>query len=47
MLDQIEPGAGGDRLRLIALPGGHMFYSRDESRAALREAARAMYAKPP
>lgn len=45
MLDQIEPGAGGDRLRLIVLPGGHMFYSRDESRVALRDAARAMYAK--
>ena len=30
MLDQIEPGAGGDRLRLIVLPGGHMFYARDE-----------------
>jgi carboxypeptidase C (cathepsin A) len=45
MLDQIELGAGGDRLRLIVLPGGHMFYSRDESRAALREAARVMYSK--
>ena len=45
MLDQIEPEAGGDRLRLIVLPGGHMFYSRDESRVALRDAARAMYAK--
>jgi carboxypeptidase C (cathepsin A) len=45
MLDQIEPGAGGDRLRLIVLPGGHMFYSRDESRVALRDAARAMYSK--
>jgi carboxypeptidase C (cathepsin A) len=45
MLDQIEPGAGGDRLRLIVLRGGHMFYSRDESRLALRDAARAMYLK--
>jgi carboxypeptidase C (cathepsin A) len=44
MLNQIEPGAGGDRLRLIVLPGGHMFYSRDDSRAALRDAARALYA---
>jgi carboxypeptidase C (cathepsin A) len=43
MLDQVAPGAGADRLRLIALPGGHMFYSRDPSRAALREAARAIY----
>jgi carboxypeptidase C (cathepsin A) len=45
MLDQIEPSAGGDRLRLIVLPGGHMFYSRDESRGALHEAARVMYSK--
>lgn len=43
MLDQIEQQAGGDRLRLLVVPGGHMFYSRDESRAALREAARALY----
>jgi carboxypeptidase C (cathepsin A) len=47
MLDQIEPGAGGDRLRLIVLPGGHMFYSRDESRVALRDAARVMYSNGP
>jgi carboxypeptidase C (cathepsin A) len=45
MLDQIESGAGGDRLRLIVLPGGHMFYSRDESRVALRDAARGLYSK--
>jgi carboxypeptidase C (cathepsin A) len=45
MLDQIEPGAGGDRLRLLVLPGGHMFYSRDASRVALRDAARALYSK--
>jgi carboxypeptidase C (cathepsin A) len=44
MLNQIEPGAGGDRLRLIVLPGGHMFYTRDDSRAALRDAARHLYA---
>jgi carboxypeptidase C (cathepsin A) len=45
MLDVMESGAGGDRLRLMVLPGGHMFYSRDESRAALRDAVRAMIAK--
>ena len=45
MLDQIEPAAGGDRVRLMVLPGGHMFYSRDESRLALRDAVRGLYPK--
>ena len=41
LINQIPPGAGGDRVRLVTLPGGHMFYSRDASRAAFRaEAAR-------
>ncbi|RYB03122.1 S10 family peptidase [Lichenibacterium ramalinae] len=41
LLNQLPAGAGGDRVRLVTLPGGHMFYSRDESRAAFRaEAAR-------
>jgi carboxypeptidase C (cathepsin A) len=30
------PDFGADRVRLINYRGGHMFYSRDESRAALR-----------
>ena len=43
LLNQIPPAAGGDRVRLVTLPGGHMFYSRDASRAAFRaEAARLM-----
>ena len=43
-LDQIPPGIGVDRIRLEVYPGGHMFYSRDASRAAFREAAEALYA---
>jgi carboxypeptidase C (cathepsin A) len=42
LLDQIPAGAGGDRIRVAAYPGGHMFYAVDASRAALREEARAM-----
>ncbi len=30
------PDFGADRVRLINYRGGHMFYGRDESRAALR-----------
>jgi carboxypeptidase C (cathepsin A) len=44
LLDQIPASAGGDRVTLAVYPGGHMFYSRDESRAAFRDAARALYA---
>ncbi len=43
LLDQIEAGAGGERVRLLLLPGGHMFYSRGESRMAVRDAARELY----
>ncbi len=42
MLDQIPLDAGGNRMRLVAYPGGHMFYANDASRAALREEARAL-----
>jgi len=31
-----------DRVRLAVYPGGHMFYTDDASRAALREASRAI-----
>ncbi len=48
LLNQIPPAAGGDRVRLVTLPGGHMFYSRDESRAAFRaEAAKLIGAASP
>jgi carboxypeptidase C (cathepsin A) len=42
-LDTIDPRAGADRVRFDAWPGGHMFFSRDPSRAALREAAASLY----
>src|SRR3954451_3017794 len=37
------PDFGPDRVRLSLYPGGHMFYSRDASRAAFREDALRMY----
>ena len=40
LLDQVPARVAGDRLRLIAVPGGHMMYTEDASRAALRDAAR-------
>ena len=43
LLDTIEPAAGRDRVALHAWPGGHMFYSRDAGRAALRMAAARLY----
>ncbi|WP_237479764.1 S10 family peptidase [Lichenibacterium dinghuense] len=39
LLNQIPPTAGGDRVKLVTYPGGHMFYSRDASRAAFRAEA--------
>ena len=39
------PGFGpGERLRLAVYRGGHMFYLRDDARAAFRDDARALYA---
>ena len=46
VLDQIPGAAGGDRIRFLAYPGGHMFYAVDASRAALREEARAIVDAP-
>ncbi len=43
LLDTIAPSAGRDRVALAAFPCGHMFYSREAGRAALREAATALY----
>src|SRR4029077_16663589 len=42
MLDQMPEFAGPDRVCLAVYPGGHMFYTDDASRAALREASRAI-----
>jgi carboxypeptidase C (cathepsin A) len=41
-LDQLPRYGSPDRVRLVVYPGGHMFYSRDASRVALRKEAKAM-----
>jgi len=41
-LDQLPAYASPDRVKLVVYPGGHMFYTRDASRAALRSEAKAM-----
>jgi carboxypeptidase C (cathepsin A) len=46
LLDQIPAASGGDRVRLVTYPGGHMFYTQDASRAAFREEARRLYEEP-
>jgi carboxypeptidase C (cathepsin A) len=46
MLNQIPASVGRDRINFQVYPGGHMFYSRDASRAAFREAAQKLYAAP-
>ena len=43
ILDQMPPFASPDRLRLAVYGGGHMYYSRDASRRALREDAKELY----
>jgi len=45
LLRQIPAFGGERRVDLAAYPGGHMFYTRDASRAAFREAVRALYEK--
>ncbi|PPQ38702.1 Carboxypeptidase C (cathepsin A) [Rhodoblastus acidophilus] len=40
LLDQSAAVGAPDRIGFLALAGGHMFYAEDESRAALRDAAR-------
>jgi carboxypeptidase C (cathepsin A) len=39
LLDQLPSFASPDRVKLVVYPGGHMFYSRDASRQALRAEA--------
>ena len=41
-LAQVPEALAGDRLRLRAYPGGHMFYSQDASRAAFQADAEAL-----
>lgn len=43
LLDQIPASSGGDRVRLVTYPGGHMFYSQDASRAAFRADAQKLF----
>src|SRR5437763_1468826 len=43
ILDQMPPFATPDRLKLSVYGGGHMYYSRDGSRRALREDAKELY----
>jgi len=43
LLDQIPDESGGNRVRLEVYPGGHMFYTNDASRAALRDAAAKLF----
>ncbi len=42
LLAQMPEIGAPDRVRLLVTPGGHMLYLRDASRAALRDAARAL-----
>jgi carboxypeptidase C (cathepsin A) len=44
ILNQFPPDLG-KRVRLIVMPGGHMFYTRDASRQTLRDAAAPMFAE--
>jgi carboxypeptidase C (cathepsin A) len=44
LLDQSAAVGPPERIDFLALPGGHMFYAEDGSRAALRDAARKMIA---
>jgi carboxypeptidase C (cathepsin A) len=46
LINNIPPEAGGDRIKLVAFEGGHMFYSRDASRTGLRQEAAALIAPP-
>jgi carboxypeptidase C (cathepsin A) len=46
LLNQLPDAGSAERVRLMVLPGGHMFYSEDASRAAFRDAASALYRVP-
>ena len=43
VIDQIPPSVKGERIQLHKYPGGHMFYSRPDSQAAMRRDVMAMY----
>ena len=42
LLNQVAATAGADRVRLLAVPGGHMVYRNDAGRASLRAAGLAL-----
>ncbi len=43
LLDQLPPAEADGRIRFSVYPGGHMFYTNDGSRAALRDDAAALF----
>ena len=43
IIDQIPPMGGQEQIRLAVYPGGHMFYSRPDSRTAMRRDVRSIY----
>ncbi|MCE4226067.1 peptidase S10 [Methylobacterium sp. C25] len=45
LIDQMPSYGTGDRLKLAVYPGGHMFYSRADSRAAFHADAADLYAR--
>lgn len=45
LLDQMPAYGGGDRLKLAVYPGGHMFYSRSDSRRAFHADAADLFAR--
>lgn len=47
ILRQLDVSDAGDRLRQVTYAGGHMFYTRPDSRRAFREDALALYRKRP
>jgi carboxypeptidase C (cathepsin A) len=42
LLDQLPAFAGAPRVKLVVYPGGHMFYSRDDTRQAFRSEVEAL-----
>jgi carboxypeptidase C (cathepsin A) len=42
LLDQLPPSVSRERVKFVVYPGGHMFYSRDDARAAFRAEAEAL-----
>jgi carboxypeptidase C (cathepsin A) len=43
LLDQLPAFGEQNRVRLDVFPGGHMFYTRDGSRAAFRDSAKKLF----